>query len=80
MGQAYSNYINSGGGAGGVSPQGGAGKIDHDNQVQEQQEKAQAKYESQTPNPTASNEQGQGAFDTSMNRYDFMGGLQPPHF
>ena len=80
MGSAYSNYIQHGGGSGGENPQGGAAKINYDQQQKEAQEKAQAKYESQAPNPAATSEQGKGAFDTSMNRYDFMGNLQPPHF
>ena len=77
MGSAYSNYVNAGGGDHGG---GGAAVVDKEQADKEAQEKQQAKTESQSPNITTPNEQGKGAFDTSMNRYDFMGGLQAPHF
>lgn len=81
MGQAYSNYINSGGGSyTGGSGGDGTAMGEHNELEDEYKQEQQAKYESQTPNLETASEGGKGAFDTSMNRYDFMGSLQAPHF
>ena len=81
MGQAYSNYINGGGGsADGNSNSGGGVNVQKQDGDEQKAEVTRANYNAQTPNLQTANEQGKGAFDTSMNRYDFMGGLQNPHF
>lgn len=81
MGNAYSNYINSGGGSyTGGSGGDGLAKGEANELEDEYKQEQQAKYESQTPNLETASEGGKGAFDTSMNRYDFMGSLQAPHF
>tara|TARA_R100000541_G_scaffold44152_3_gene51317 strand:- start:588 stop:833 length:246 start_codon:yes stop_codon:yes gene_type:complete len=81
MGQAYSNYIEGGGGSySGGSGGDGMAQGKKNDMVQQQQEEQKAKYISQTPNLETASEGGKGAFDTSMNRYDFMGSGGAPHF